>query len=267
MSSRFQFPSFQESLILRRLFFSNGRLSITLVMSLVIFTLQNAAPYPCSLILKINNQNLSQWLFLWYFSRIKLIGSLSAASLEGAQIPARKREKHKKEVFEKIASSFKARSKLKVSLGQCRRRLLTTIKKVEILNVHGSTMKRWRNALEATQVSTLCTHWNLPPLLAPLIISAPALMMRIRVSQLKRRHLLLNALVKNEKADPQRQRCSIFSKITSNTEKRQKIIKWEFYRKLMRTRKLFGQVFLKSWKLLKSSVNSLHIIQACPFIT
>ena len=82
MSSRFQFPSFQESLILRRLFFSNGRLSITLVMSLVIFTLQNAAPYPCSLILKINNQNLSQWLFLWYFSRIKLIGSTSAASLE-----------------------------------------------------------------------------------------------------------------------------------------------------------------------------------------
>ena len=32
-------------------------------------------------------------------------------------------------------------------------------------------------------------------------------------------------------------------------------------------KKTFGRVFLKSWKLLTSSVNSLHIIQACPFIT
>ena len=42
--------------------------------------------------------------------------------LEGAQIPARKREKHKKKVFEKIASSFNARSELKVSVGQCLRK-------------------------------------------------------------------------------------------------------------------------------------------------
>ena len=80
--------------------------------------------------------------------------------LDGAQIPARIREKPKKEVFEKIASSFNAKSDLKVFVDQCLRKWAKLEGKLKEVTDHNKKIENSKRSWKHHEEMEECIGGN-----------------------------------------------------------------------------------------------------------